>query len=144
MKFEIRESNLNDIEFITALTWQMGYKTTDEKIQQRLAEIAELSDQCFFVAEKHKKVIGWIHAFRTLRVESGTFVEIGGMVVDEDYRGKGAGKALIDKIVEWSLKKGERKIRVRCNVHRPDAHGFYELLGFEEVKEQKIFDKQIA
>jgi GNAT superfamily N-acetyltransferase len=141
MRLDIREARLEDTGFITELTWQMGYKTTDEKIQQRLTEIAGFSDQCFFVAEKGKKVIGWIHAFRTLRMESGSFVEIGGLVVDEDHFGKGAGKALIDKVVEWTLEKGEKKVRVRCSSIRGEAHRFYEKQGFKAIKEQKVFDR---
>ncbi len=122
----------------------MGYKTTDEKIRQRLEEISRFPDQCFFVAEKGTYVIGWVHAFRTLRVESGPYVEIGGLVVDEEHLGKGAGRGLVEKVMDWAREKGERKVRVRCNTQRHEAHQFYKKFGFIEVKEQKVFDRALG
>ncbi len=44
----------------------------------------------FLVAEdKDKNVIGWIHVFIAVRIESETFAEIGGLVVNENIRGYG-------------------------------------------------------
>lgn len=144
MKLNIRNASLRDSEFITGLSYQLGYKTTTENIQERLTEIITNQDHCFYVVEDNEIVIGWIHAFKTLRVESESSVEIGGMVVKENYRSKGIGKALIEKIIEWSLNKGLFRMRVRCNSVRLETHKFYEKLGFIEIKEQRIFDKKIS
>jgi GNAT superfamily N-acetyltransferase len=90
-----------------------------------------------------KKQIGWIHAFKTLRIESKPFIEIGGLVVDENYRGKGVGKLLINAIKNWSEQEEISTIRVRCHTKRKEAHLFYNKLGFSESKEQKIFEIRI-
>ncbi len=45
-------------------------------------------DNCAFVAIIEGKIIGWIHAFKALRIETKPFIEIGGLVVDEIYREK--------------------------------------------------------
>jgi GNAT superfamily N-acetyltransferase len=65
------------------------------------------------------------------------------LVVDGNYRGKGVGRALINKVKEWSANKGIVKLRVRCNVKRTETHKFYKNLGFKETKEQKIFELDI-
>ena len=143
MRLNIRNASLRDSEFLSELAYQLGYKTSTENIQERLTEIINNQDHCIYVVEDNENVIGWIHAFKTLRVESETAVEIGGMVVKENYRSKGIGKALIEKIIEWSLKKGLMRIRVRCNSVRQETPKFYEKLGFVEIKEQRIFDKKI-
>jgi hypothetical protein len=51
------------------LSQQLGYETTREKTQQRLAEILNRNDNCVFVAVDDTLVIGWIHGFYSLRVE---------------------------------------------------------------------------
>ena len=38
-----------------------------------------------FVALTDEKIVGWIHGFRALLLESKPFVEIGGLLVDENF-----------------------------------------------------------
>lgn len=144
MSTSIRIATTNDVEYITELSCQLGYETTREKTQQRLAEILNHTDNCVFVAVNDAKVIGWIHGFYSLRVEAENFVEIGGLVVDKNYRKKGIGKLLIETVYEWSRLKECRNIRVRSNTIRKEAHQFYKKLGFTETKEQKVFGKQLG
>jgi GNAT superfamily N-acetyltransferase len=138
-----REAELKDVEFITELSNQLGYKTTIEKIQARLSEIFNNNDNCIYVIIGNENIIGWIHGFYSLRVESDSFVEIGGMVVDENFRRKGIGKMLVKRVIEWAHSKKSNKIRVRCNTLRKETHVFYNNIGFIETKEQKIFDMKL-
>lgn len=142
MSTSIRIATINDVEYITELSCQLGYETTREKTQQRLTEILNNTDNCVFVAVNDAKVIGWIHGFYSLRVESESFVEIGGLVVDKNYRNKGIGKLLIETVCEWSILKKCRNIRVRSNTIRKETHQFYKNMDFIELKEQKVFGKQ--
>jgi GNAT superfamily N-acetyltransferase len=109
----------------------------------RLNKILLDNEHCAYAAIDEGKLIGWIHAFYVINLESKSFVEIGGMVVDEYYRGKGIGKKLIEKVEGWAIQKECNRLRVRSNVKRKNAHKFYNRRGFIETKEQKIFDKQI-
>ena len=84
-----------------------------------------------------------MHVFYTMRIETGPFCEIGGLVVDEGERGKGAGRALIEKAIEWSRTRDVATLRVRSNTIRTEAHIFYRKMAFEEVKEQKIFPVEV-
>jgi N-acetylglutamate synthase-like GNAT family acetyltransferase len=143
MKLFVRAADIKDSEYITKLSNQLGYETTNEKIQKRLADISNNDDNCIFVIVDNENIIGWIHGFHSLRVESDSFIEIGGLVVDENYRRKGLGKMLIKKIIEWSHFKKSNKIKVRCNTLRKETHAFYNNIGFIEIKEQKIFDMKL-
>jgi N-acetylglutamate synthase-like GNAT family acetyltransferase len=144
MNLFLRQAELKDVEFITELSNQLGYKTTIEKIQNRISEILNNVDNCVYVIIDNENIIGWIHCFYSLRVESDSFVEIGGLVVDENYRRKGVGKILVTKVIEWARSKKSNKIRVRCNTLRKETHVFYNRIGFIETKEQKIFDMELA
>lgn len=121
----------------------MGYATNGNLIQIKLGEILKNNDNCVFVATENKEVIGWIHGFYTIRVESDSFVEIGGLVVDKKYQNMGVGKKLVEKIHCWANSLGCNNMRVRCNTKRKEAHIFYEKIGFELNKEQKVFGKKL-
>jgi GNAT superfamily N-acetyltransferase len=136
----IREAGPDDSEYMAELSKQMGYKTTTEDVRFRLNKIMDDKNNSVFVILDDIKVIGWIHVFYIFRVESEPFIEIGGMVIDENYRRKGIGRMLVNKIIEWSESKKSTKLRVRCNTIRKDTHSFYKSIGFVESKEQKVFD----
>lgn len=143
MKLSVRNAEIKDTETIAELSSQLGYKSADNIIRERLRAILSDDENCVFVAIESEKVVGWIHGFYSQRIESDAFIEIGGLVVDTDYREQGIGKLLVAKINAWSLTKGCKKVRVRCNTIRKETHIFYEKLGFELNKEQKIFDKKL-
>ena len=140
----IRNAGPNDSTAIANLSRQLGYEANEIQIKNRLEALLANNGNCVFVAVENDAVIGWIHAFYSLQVESDFFVEIGGLVIDEKHRRKGIGQLLIDKINPWAISKGCTKIRVRCNTKRKESHLFYHGIGFTETKEQKIFDKQIT
>ncbi|WP_428741137.1 N-acetyltransferase family protein [Tenacibaculum sp.] len=143
MEIIIRNAEIKDSESITELSNQLGYEAVNAEIQNRLKKIAEHPENCIYVATQNEKVVGWIHGFYSMRVESDFFVEIGGLVVSDNFRKNGIGKKLVDKVIEWAEFKNCRKVRVRCNVIRTESHKFYEKIGFEINKEQKIFNKRL-
>ena len=140
----IRTVNEIDAESIANLSNQLGYKASIEKTTDRLSQIILNQDHCAFVATYNGNIIGWIHGFYTLRIESDPFVEIGGLVIEENHRRMGIGKTLIQKVAEWAMQKNVSTIRVRCNTTRKDAHQFYVGVGFDETKEQKIFTRSLS
>ena len=143
MNIIYRQAEIKDSEILAKLSMQLGYQSTEENILNRLITILGNNDNYLLVAENGNNVIGWIHGYYSLRIESEPFVEIGGMVVKKDFRRLGIGKNLIEKTKEWAESKNVKKLRVRCNVIRKETHKFYEKLGFNEIKEQKIFDMNI-
>jgi GNAT superfamily N-acetyltransferase len=97
-----------------------------------------------YVLLHDEQIIGWIHGIYSLRIESDPFVEIGGLVVDKDHRRLGLGKSLVEKIIEWSWLRNCRMIRVRCNIIRKEANVFYKNIGFNEIKEQQVYDLPLS
>lgn len=140
MSVIIRQAVLEDTASIAILSGQMGYVPDESAVRNRLTEILQDQGDCVFVAVFEGTVVGWIHGFYTRRIESDAFVEIGGMVVGQQYRQKGIGRGLVDKVLNWAKTKNSQKLRVRCNTIRTETHIFYEKLGFKCSKSQKIFD----
>jgi GNAT superfamily N-acetyltransferase len=140
MQFIARYAEITDVDSIARLSEQWGYQSTQEKILRCLMDIRNNSDHVIYVLLHDEQIIGWIHGIYSLRIESDPFVEIGGLVVDKDHRRLGLGKSLVEKIIEWSRFRNCRMIRVRCNIIRKEANIFYKNIGFNEIKEQKVYD----
>ena len=139
MKISIREMNANDAIGVNALSKQLGYPLSFEQTLQNINAVLENKDHTAFVAEYENKIVGWIGASQAIMIEVMPHCEINGLVIDQDHRGMGIGKLLIDKVKQWAREKNNSKIGLRCNVKRIEAHLFYQHLGFTEIKQQKNF-----
>lgn len=143
MAIAIRKATIEDVAIISQLSEQLGYKASVEDTQHRLSILEGDINNIVLVATDDDIVIGWIHIFKTIRIESGAFTEIGGLVVDTHHRGKGIGRLLVQQAVQWTKHLGLSSLRVRTNTIRMDTHRFYENCGFTELKSQKVFGLKI-
>jgi GNAT superfamily N-acetyltransferase len=138
----IRLARLDDAAHIARLSSQLGYVETEQAILDRLSRLLPEYQHRILVAEVNNMVIaGWLHAFISMMLESPPFVEIGGIVVDIDYRRKGIGKLLIAAAEEWALANSLDCVRLRSNIIRPEAHEFYPAIGYTHTKTQKTYQK---
>ena len=140
---QVKEADQGDADQIAGLCQQFGYSIEPEKLKQILLKIFEDPDQQVFAAIKGQTVIAWVHVFIADRIESTSFAEIGGLVVDEDYRQQGIGAMLFAQASEWAKSRGQGKLRVRCADQRKVAHSFYLEQGMDQTKTQYIFDKTL-
>ena len=143
MSLHIRQATLQDYHAITKLVGELGYPNGEQIIEDRLSLISQHADHIVFVAEKNNTILGWIHAYKVLTIESGIFVEIGGLVVSESTRGQGIGRNLVMTIRQWAHHNQILQIRARSNIVRTDTHRFYLQLGFQKIKEQMVFCESI-
>jgi len=142
--FIIRVAENRDCASISNLCGQLGYPSTEDEIEYRLNKINLDENHVIYVAESSQNnVIGWIHAYICQILESDFKVELGGLIVDEQYRRKGVGKHLLDSVEKWASDKGCTKISVRSGSTRKEAHVFYEKVGYKKVKEQYTFRKEL-
>ena len=140
----IRDASAGDAEPIARLSGQLGYPEQGGRLGKRLSALLGSSLDAVYVAEVDGSVVGWIHVFASVRIESAARAEIGGLVVDEAYRGKGIGERLVREVETWAIQHGLAHIRVRTRATRTEAHGFYAREGFERTKLQHVLDKEIG
>jgi GNAT superfamily N-acetyltransferase len=139
MEIEIKPLTIEHAQDVRRLSEQLGYPLSLHEIESNINEVISSADHASFVAMTDGKAVGWIHGFKAMFLESKPFMEIGGLVVDEDYRGKGIGKKLVERIKQWCMEKQISILRVRSQLKRKEAHQFYLNNGFKEIKEQKVF-----
>ena len=142
-KITIRNAELNDLPELINLCTELGYPSNDDQINQRLQKLLKSPSDVVYVAVKKTEVIGWIHVFTSLRLESDPFAEIGGLVVSSEHRNKGIGRMLVNAADKWAIEKGFSKIRVRSRIERTDTSRFYERAGYVVKKSQNVFEKEL-
>jgi GNAT superfamily N-acetyltransferase len=69
------------------------------------------------------------------------YAEVGGLVVDENHRGRGIGRILMQHAEQWARGRGCETVCVRSNVVRERAHVFYQGIGYDNIKTQRMFLK---
>ena len=139
MKITIREITANDAQSVNTLSRQLGYPLSVEQTFQNITAVLQSKDHTAFVAEYENEIVGWIGASQAIMIEVMPHCEINGLVIDQDHRGMGIGKLLVEKVKRWAKEKNNSRIGLHCNVKRTEAHFFYEHLGFAEIKQQKNF-----
>jgi len=139
----VRIARASDAHDIAELTAQLGYQVAASTVAARLARILERPDQRFLVAELDGRSLGWVHVAISEYVESGTFVVIGGLVVDRHHRRKGIGTLLMARAEDWARQQGCSVIRLWSTSVRTAAHRFYEDLGYTNIKTQYSFMKSV-
>lgn len=143
MKLLLRKAVPDDYERMAELAKELGYKPSNPNMRNKLVATLNNGDNFVFVAVDSEKVIGWIHGFYAIRIQSDSFIEIGGLVVSTEYRKMGIGKMLVESVIKWTESRNCKTIRVRCNTLRTESHKFYETINFEQTKEQKVFEKKM-
>lgn len=136
-----RKYNQSDAEGLILLMSQLGYNHSKETISNNVCSVREMGGE-IFVAEVSGEIHGCVSAIIDVRLAEGKNGEIVSLVVSEESRGQGLGKALTLEAENW-LSERVSNIRVRANSLREQAHLFYASLGYKKVKTQAIFVKNI-
>jgi GNAT superfamily N-acetyltransferase len=139
----VRLARLEDAERLAELSAQLGYPATAGQISARLARIIPDPLQDVYVAEVSGRIAGWIHLLPHSYLEIDELAEVGGIVVDEQYRGRGLGRLLMQQAEDWASQQGFASIYLRSNAKRAAAHKFYQSLGYTNIKTSYSFVKDL-
>jgi len=139
----VRRARPQDAERLAELATQLGYPSSAREVARRLERVLGDGGQAVLVAEAVGGVVGWVHVIATFLIESDPQAEIGGLVVDQNHRGRGVGTLLMSQAEQWARAQGLRSVYLRSNVLRREAQRFYEKLGYQVVKTQTAFRKQL-
>ena len=143
-RISIRPAAPEDIAALADLSTQLGYPAEAETIGVRLAQVREQrAGQVFVAVNGASVVIGWTHVAPRLNIEEEPFAELAGLVVGDRARGRGVGALLLHAAEDWAREQGYARLRVRSNVLRERAHGFYRREGYVERKRQVVFEKPL-
>lgn len=145
LPFAMRQACLEDAARLTDLAGQLGYETTLDEVTHRLKLLLEKPDQTVYVAVLEDGfVVGWIHLYVYTTLVSEPQAMVGGLVTDAAYRGQGIGRCLMAQAEVWGRDQGCAALYLKSNIARKEAHAFYESLGYQKIKSQFAFRKELA
>lgn len=130
----IRAASLADAAAIARLITQLGYPAAAGEIGDRLAYWLPDPMSTVLVAEHGGRVIGSLslHAVPYLE-RTGRWARIESLVIDEDSRGAGAGRALIAAAEQAARQWGCLTMEVTSSRRRTGAHAFYRQAGYRDT-----------
>jgi amino-acid N-acetyltransferase len=123
---QIRKAKISDAESIYGLI--SSYAELERMLFRPISDIYE-NIQIFTVAEDDGRVVGCC----ALRVVWKALAEIKSLAVSEDYFGKGAGRSLVNAVIDESRELGVKKVFTLTL-----EPGFFEKLGFERVEKSSL------
>jgi GNAT superfamily N-acetyltransferase len=140
----IRAPCVDDYSRMADLAGQLGYPSLEQQLRSRVERMND-DDHGVFVAELTTgQIAGWIglHIFRSVELNHCAFIT--GLIVDKGLRSRGIGRVLLEVAEAWAGLRRCEQICVSSNVTRTRAHSFYLENGYEGVKTQITFVKNLA
>jgi GNAT superfamily N-acetyltransferase len=132
--FQIRQRRTEDFEKVLRLLRQLWPdKPLDEVALRTVYDRALVSEsQVYLCACDDQNVVG----FGSLTLKNnlwqqGYLGHIDELVVDGEYRGRGAGTQLLEQLIFVARQKGCRRVELDSAFHRTHAHEFYQQHGFQ-------------
>lgn len=128
----IRRAEAGDAAALALLMNQLGYPTEPGDMERRLEAILSHDDYETFVAVSSDRVVGMAGIVLGHFYErNGIYGRLLALAVSRHWRGKGIGRALVQRTEEWLRERGARLVIVQSGKQRGGAHAFYERLGFK-------------
>lgn len=144
IQVKIQPAELPDVSDISELCDHFGFPATEAALRNRINLIKTYPSQILLVAKDETgKVVGWVHAYEAPSLLSDATVEIGGLVVNQDMRQHGIGKALMTAVEEWALKRGFTEVLLATRIDREDARAFYQAIGYRFVHTTHFLSKAL-
>ncbi|MCH6259267.1 GNAT family N-acetyltransferase [Puniceicoccaceae bacterium K14] len=114
-------------------TYESALQRTDESWSKQVYDAAEGSSQAIFLAFEADNAVGLAAVYRDdTKVDE---AEVFQVWVSSESRGKGVGKAIMNKVIDWCGRAGYARVVATIRNTNLEAFGFYEMYGFEKRSE---------
>ena len=130
----IRTPRINEIESISKLLNQLGYKQSLNSFKEILNLYIQSSNYGVLIAVENEIIVGLIgYSLSTMFVHGKTKFWIEALIVDSSYRNQGIGKALLKEIEKIALKFSPSIVDLVSGISRADTgtYDFYRKMGYE-------------
>lgn len=131
-KVEIRKVEKQDLDFVYKAICELENEELDFKVFKEIFnENISNPNNLYLIAENETEGLGFI-SFHTQNLlhHCGRVGEIQEFFINKNHRGKGIGRQLIEKIMQYANQNNLKSIEVTTNRRRVENVLIYENLGF--------------
>jgi len=133
MNITIREIQEKDYPALLPLWGQFGGHATAENIARHYDRIKNDGRYKTFVASSADDIVGFITSTRYYGIGiEGSYMVIIGIAVHDQWRRKGIGTKLIQRMENYAKGAGVFSIYLNSDFKRTAAHAFYERNGYNK------------
>ena len=131
MKIKINQLTVASQEVLNKINSLLNVLAADARVLtfDELVEILNSDNTAVFIAEEDGEIVGMM-TFVTYRIPSGLKALIEDVAVDTSKQGKGIGKALIERAIEYAKQLNISKMDLTTAPFRVAANALYQKLGF--------------
>ncbi|CAN5304248.1 GNAT family N-acetyltransferase [soil metagenome] len=130
--FDVRRMVPHDAEGASELLAQLGYPTTASDLEARIRGASAANVEAVVAENADGLLLGLasMHRLPLLTADS-PLALLTSVVVEQQARGLGVGRRMVEHLCARALELGCERIAVMTHLRRSDAHSFYERLGFQ-------------
>ena len=144
MNITIRRAMISDAKPIYELcTNELGYNYSEEQVKHNVRRLIGDSTNLVLVAEQSGEVVGFIHAHNHDPIYAPPMKNVVALAVRADHQKHGLGHTLISAVEDWALQDGAYAVRLNSGEHMDEALHFYKSIGYEYIKTQYNFRKNL-
>ena len=135
MNFTIRKGEKKDMPSVLELIKELAiFEKEPDAVNISVEDLIENGfkdnpEFNIFVAENEGDILGMALFYNRFSTWDGPSLHLEDLIVSEKHRGKGIGKALYDKVLEYGLKSGKNRIEWVVLDWNKVAIDFYESTG---------------
>ena len=129
---KIRKIKNHDLDFVYKSICKLENEAFDfETFKDIFVENISNQNNLYLIAENETENLGFItFHIQNLLHHCGLVGEIQEFFIDQNHRGKGVGRKLVDEIIKYSKQNNLKSIEVTTNKKRLENVAIYENLGF--------------
>ncbi|MDQ8023393.1 MAG: GNAT family N-acetyltransferase [Moraxellaceae bacterium] len=134
----LREAVPDDAAQLMPLLSELGYAQQEQALQQRIAALHRPQDSVWVAeGEGHLLGVASLHLVPMFHA-SEALGKVTALVVSASARGQGLGRMLLRALEEHAWRHGATRMEVISGNHRPQAHAFYQHLGYAATSQQRF------
>ena len=139
---ELTDPSSTALESINQLLPQLSSKASPITMERLSELVGSGSTMIFICTNEEAKIVGML-SLVIMKIPTGNKAWVEDVVVDQNARGQGLGKSLMDHALEEAGKLGVKTIDLTSRPSRKNANRLYQSLGYR-IRETNVYRRSVS